>query len=330
MTTESSFSRSSKRPYCLIWHRRGAADSFRHFVVADSLMQAVERSRKEIRLALASNSVLWILDGRITNRAEKPNADRCPAKPEHRHSGDLYVWLVAAFVSIGLMLWLTWQHHTELVQRSDEVPAAIPDRTIPESVTPQIRVEKALVERSLAGVVFSTTTIDVRASRTGRFIARDLRVGERVVTGEVIGEYDLSLDPPPCQLQQPDAPLRCGSEDGNVQGDRLAHDNDTVTAPITGIIVTGVPENAIDVGNGTLLFQIAEESGLRVTISAHRLNLDLQQVCDVWKAGSFLSFGEIVRDSPGPANDSHLSLRLLDQFAAVAPGMDVDVRCALR
>jgi hypothetical protein len=308
MTTESSFSRSSKRPYCLIWHRRGAADSFRHFVVADSLMQAVERSRKEIRLALASNSVLWVLDGRITNRAEKPNGDRCPAKPEHRHSGYLYVWLVAAFVSIGLMLSLTWQHHTEPVQRSDEVPAAIPDHTIPELVTPQIRVEKALVERSLAGVVFSTTTIDVRASRTGRFIARDLRVGERVVTGEVIGEYDLSLDPP----------------------DRLGHDNDTVTAPITGIIVTGVPENAIDVGNGTLLFQIAEESGLRVTISAHRLNLDVQQVCDVWKAGSFLSFGEIVRDSPRSANDSHLSLRLLDQFAAVAPGMDVDVRCALR
>lgn len=155
-------------------------------------------------------------------------------------------------------------------------------------------------------------------------MARDLGVGEHVVAGEIIGEYELSFGPAQCELQSPDTPWRCGSEEGSFGDDGPDHDR-TVTAPISGILAK--KHEATDVIEGALLVQIVQESGLRVRIPSHRAHIDLQQACEFWKDGSFLSFGEIIGVAPGKRSSPYLSLRVLDQFAAVFPGMHVDVRC---
>jgi hypothetical protein len=50
------------RPYCVRWRRAGAADRFRHWVLADSIDEAVRRSRLDITKALGTNASLWKIE----------------------------------------------------------------------------------------------------------------------------------------------------------------------------------------------------------------------------------------------------------------------------
>jgi hypothetical protein len=45
--------------YCILWKRVGAVDRFRHCVMADSIDDAVSRSRQDISAALGTNASLW-------------------------------------------------------------------------------------------------------------------------------------------------------------------------------------------------------------------------------------------------------------------------------
>jgi hypothetical protein len=45
--------------YCLRWKRRNGSDEFRHCVRAQSMTDAMSRSREDISLALGSNGGLW-------------------------------------------------------------------------------------------------------------------------------------------------------------------------------------------------------------------------------------------------------------------------------
>ena len=48
--------------YCVWWRRAGAADHFRHWVLADSIDEAVRRSRLDITKALGTNASLWKIE----------------------------------------------------------------------------------------------------------------------------------------------------------------------------------------------------------------------------------------------------------------------------
>jgi hypothetical protein len=48
--------------YCVWWRRVGAADRFRHWVLADSIDEAVRRSRLDITKALGTNASLWKIE----------------------------------------------------------------------------------------------------------------------------------------------------------------------------------------------------------------------------------------------------------------------------
>lgn len=328
MITDPSFSRGNLlRPYCLMWRRRGFTDSFQHFVIATSVLQAVDRSRTEIRLTLASNSVLWELDAIVAKGNETAELADGPPKPEPRDSGGFYAWLIGASFVFAMMLLPIWQHREEPVLQSSDEHSVIPNETSADAAPSLINVERAPLEISLPGVVYSDSIVDVRAPGTGRFVASDLCLGGRVIAGEIIGEFEASLDPAPCELRSSDASWRCGSENGS-SGDDGPDRDGTVTAPISGILVPAANTlEATDVSEGALLAQIVPASGLRVRIPSHRAHVDPQQACEFWKDGSFLSFGVIIRAAPGKQSSSYLSLGILDQFAAVFPGMKVEVRC---
>ena len=48
--------------YCIWWRRAGAKDRFRHWVLADSMDEAVRQSRLDITKALGTNASLWKIE----------------------------------------------------------------------------------------------------------------------------------------------------------------------------------------------------------------------------------------------------------------------------
>lgn len=145
MITDPSFSfRNSKRPYCLVRRRRGFTDSFQHYVIANSVLQAIDRSRTEIRLALASNSVLWELDCIVAKCNETAEVAVGPRpKPVTRTSGGLYAWLIGTSFALGVLLLVTWKHRQEpILQSRDEYSGILNDANA-EAGPPSINVEKA-------------------------------------------------------------------------------------------------------------------------------------------------------------------------------------------
>jgi hypothetical protein len=48
--------------YCIWWRRVGAPDRFRHWVLADSIDDAVSRSRFDVTKALGTNTSLWNIE----------------------------------------------------------------------------------------------------------------------------------------------------------------------------------------------------------------------------------------------------------------------------
>ena len=48
--------------YCIWWRRAGAQDRFRHWVLADSIDEAVRRSRLDVTKALGTNAGLWKIE----------------------------------------------------------------------------------------------------------------------------------------------------------------------------------------------------------------------------------------------------------------------------
>ena len=314
------------RRYCLTWHRRGSNDSFQHFVSAVTPMQAAAQSRKEIRLALAGNSALWALDGHITNSTGNQETYSCPADDEQTGYGLLCCWLAVAILLLGTLLARTSHHNPRPVPRLVEQRATISDRYLTASVTPPHTEKKDPVEFWLSGVVFSASTVDVLASRRAKFVAREFSAGDRVISGEVIGDYgsDLASLTTQCSSQDSSTAGPCESLRAEQFDEEQPGDSNEVSAPITGILVSVLPATDGEVSKGTVLFRIAEESSLRVRIPS-RVGQPLDQDCEVWKAGSFVTFGEFVRNTRTQTDQEQL--RLLDQFAAVTPGMTVDVLC---
>ena len=91
-----------------------------------------------------------------------------------------------------------------------------------------------------------------------------------------------------------------------------------------------MPQVDMEVIPGMLLCRIAPESAFRITLLTHPSDLCDKEICDIWKTGSFVSLGEVAARRRTVEGIRNLSLKLLDQFAPVEPGMAVEVRCGVR
>ena len=74
------------RLYCLWWRRAGGSERFRNWVLANSAEDAVNRSRKEVSMALGANAGLWHIEvPRITRSSAEIATEvdwQSPAEPQ--------------------------------------------------------------------------------------------------------------------------------------------------------------------------------------------------------------------------------------------------------
>jgi hypothetical protein len=315
MSGFSSSQDSSAKLYCMTWRRQGASESFRHFVTADCLSHAIEQSKSEINLALASNSVLWVLQDCNRNQTEGLVVSLTP-KAMSDWTGTLFGLSVSLLLSLGLILLFESLNPAVPPEQQFEgavqlMPAKRPT-VIPASVD-----DKDVVPCSVRGFVAAKKIIDVRAPRSGRLSIRSLGVGDRVMKGELIGEYDLVPNFTDAMLEPDSLPS---------SGDLRVSAETRITSPVTGLVIGVTSETQMNTVEGTPLVRLARASDLRIYVSIDKTKIDQHQVCYVWRSGTFLSIAEIILKEHNL--DSTLSLRPLDEFASIVPGMTVDVECA--
>ena len=261
--------------------------------------------------ALGANIESWILNSPESGQREAEG--EIPAVDVSSHADEGHGKIVAVLLSAAVLCLLFWPlHRTAAPSPAVELAPAV-EASSSAVVSPQVRLEKTTVERSLPGLVVANKTVDVKAERAGYFTARR-KSGDRVVLGQAIGEYDLTEDDRHCAEE----PAECRFEPA---GDL------SVTAPITGTIINAVPESDTEVVKGGLLFQVAADAALAIEVASAPPGIDREQFCDIWKATAFLSYAEILPDRQRGRHHG-LSLRPLDPFALIGPGMTVSVRCA--
>lgn len=310
MIESSSSPEQEANGFCLIWRREGGTESFRHIVTAKCLSQAVELSRLEVHRALASNSVFWILQQRDLDQFRDVEHASC-GKPQTGPLRRSLGFFTSVLLSLGLIIILVSLHHQSSRPNAADKEGAPPLMPIPASTVPTYPVDAEIATRSFPGLVVTTKIIDVRAPCPGHITPlRPWRIGDRLIEGQVIAEYD----PPSDAVAAHDIPESCGEY--------------AISAPVTATVIDAAPVMPVNVQEGVLLLRLAREADFRISASMHLSGLDSDQACYVWKAGAFISLAEIVTKQTPLAPT--LSLRFLDQFAAVTPGMTVVVQCTRR
>ena len=103
--------------YCLRWKRRNGSDQFRHFVRAQSITEAIKRSREEISLVLGSNAGLWQMEEphRSVIAQYRPSAGSSVRST--RPTGRRMCLVTANLLTLGLVLfafhrWTSMAPHT--------------------------------------------------------------------------------------------------------------------------------------------------------------------------------------------------------------------------
>ena len=104
--------------YCIWWRRAGAKDRFRHWVLADSMDEAVRRSRRDITKALGTNASLWKIE-EPEKQIDVPIATEVVCRRARRHGSTHRVRIIA---SVLLLLCLLFLFHW----KSNEAAPAAP------------------------------------------------------------------------------------------------------------------------------------------------------------------------------------------------------------
>ena len=310
--------------YCLTWRRLGGLETFRHSVIADSYSRAIERSRSVVGFALGGNVEFWELQDSRTWYKDDVGIVQATewANRRFRVTGGL-----CAFVTLIFLLLFAFLKFG---------PALSPDRAVETSITPistgglkdagdandQGIPEVSAPESKFTGIVVTTQTFEISAPRKGHITMRNVERGDRVVAGEALAEYDLSLD---AAGSPGGSPLSGSAPSGDPTLDSTVAW--TITAPITGIVIDDVSDMAMDVNEGTSLFRLARERDLRIRVISRSANIERYRYCDVWRNGSFVSLAEVGPRQRPSAPGALPSLILLDQFATIMPGTAVEVRC---
>ena len=99
------------RSYCVWWRRAGAQDRFRHWVLADSIDEAVRRSRLDITKALGTNASLWKIEDNEKHIAA-PIATEVVSWRERPRGSSHRVRIVASILLLLCLLFLfNWENN---------------------------------------------------------------------------------------------------------------------------------------------------------------------------------------------------------------------------
>jgi len=97
--------------YCVWWKRVGAADRFRHQVWADSIDEAVRRSRLDVTKALGTNASLWKIE-KPERHIMSPIATEVVCWCERPHGSSHRVRIIASVLLLLCLLFLfLWENN---------------------------------------------------------------------------------------------------------------------------------------------------------------------------------------------------------------------------
>src|SRR5579862_9173967 len=123
--------------YCIWWGRVGGPDRFRHWVLADSIDDAVSRSRLDVSKALGTNASLWKIEepeDKITRVI--PTDLVCTCERPRRSSQQVGI-ITFVLLFLGLCFLLHWKSIAVASAESMENDAGS------GIITPEIRSENS-------------------------------------------------------------------------------------------------------------------------------------------------------------------------------------------
>jgi hypothetical protein len=90
--------------YCVRWKRRDGSDRFHHFVRAQSITEAMSRSRDEISLVLGSNAGLWQMEEPHRSARTQYRPSAVLSVRSTRHTVHRMCLVTANLLALGLVL----------------------------------------------------------------------------------------------------------------------------------------------------------------------------------------------------------------------------------
>jgi biotin carboxyl carrier protein len=296
--------------YCLRWKRRNGSDQFQHCVRAQSITDAISRSREEVSLALGSNVGFWQME----EPQQRPVGDYRPSADQSVRSARPAVCSVAAnLLALGLVLF-AFHRWTSRPPQAVASQANIQGGAQSKVIAPDVHSEQTHVMRYWKGFIQATKITEVRAPRAGQFRPEDLEIGHWVEVGQLLGI-----------LKSQGGSLEGGQEPDS--DDFTVNANSIVSAPVSGVIVDRAVRHTDEVSNGAALLQIADATGLRVDLLYPPGSIESNGRCEIWRSSSFVSF---VDTSPTKAGERVLKLQSASFASQILPGAQVEVRCSKR
>jgi len=131
--------------YCIWWRRAGAADRFRHWVLADSIDEAVSRSRLDIIKALGTNASLWKIE-EPEKQIAVPIATEVVCWRARRRGSTHRVRIIASALLLLCLLFL-FHWKSSAVASAEPMKDAAPGVIIPEVPSENNSAWQALLER---------------------------------------------------------------------------------------------------------------------------------------------------------------------------------------
>jgi hypothetical protein len=115
--------------FCISWRRVGGPDRFRHWVLADSIDDAVSRSHLDVSKALGSNVDLWSIEqpiDKVTNGIPTDVVWQSVGNVRPSHG----VRIIASICLVLCSLFLFW------TSRRDVSPDHLANEAAPEVIIP--------------------------------------------------------------------------------------------------------------------------------------------------------------------------------------------------
>jgi hypothetical protein len=300
--------------YCVRWKRRDGSDLFRHFVRAQSITEAMSRSREEISLVLGSNAGLWQMEQPQQSAVRQYSSSGGPSVRSARPTGRRMCFVAANLLALGLVLFAI-HRWTSRAPQSITSPANLQDTSRSNVIAPDVYSEETHVMRSWKGFIQATKLTEVRASSAGQFRPENLEIGNWVEAGQVVG-----------RLKSRRGSLEGGPESG-ADGNPTPSVNSIVSAPVSGVIVGLGVRYTDEVSEGTALLQIADATGLRVDPSYPPGSTRSIGRCEMWRSSSFVSF---VDNTPTESRERALKPQTAGFSSRLPPEAQVEIRCPQR
>ena len=300
--------------YCFRWKRRNGCDEFRHCVRAQSITDAMSRSREEISRALGSNAGFWQMEepqqGAVGDYRQCADLSFRSARPAVRRTCSVTVNLLV----LGLVLF-AFHRWTSRAPQAIGSPANLQAGARFKVIAPDVYSEETHVMHSWKGFIQATKVTEVRVPSAGQFSPEDLEIGNWVEAGQLVG-----------RLKTQRASLEGGPEPG-FDGNSAVSVSSIVSAPVSGVIVDGIVRPTDEVSEGAAILQIADAIGLRVDLSYPPGSTQSTKRCEIWRSNSFVSFVDTTPTKPG---ERALRLQSGSVASGILPGAQVEVRCPQR